>query len=134
MPYKDPELKRQKHKEYSRRYYEKNKEETVKRVGQRKREEAKEWAKFKSSLKCINCGFAHPAVIDFHHVILGPENVKINALVKNNAYKAAKKEIEKCVPLCANCHRIHHYDEHQVKKRRRKKKLNSVDRSAGTIK
>lgn len=34
MPYKDPEVKKQKHKEYSRKHYLKNREKTIKRTQQ----------------------------------------------------------------------------------------------------
>jgi predicted HNH restriction endonuclease len=32
------------------------------------------------------------------------------------------EEIQKCIPLCANCHRILHWEEMQKAKRKRLKK------------
>ena len=68
MPYKDPEIKKAKHKEYSRRYYEANKEKVKKNVAQRKKDLRVEWLKFKASLSCAHCGETHPATFDFHHI------------------------------------------------------------------
>jgi hypothetical protein len=126
MPFKDPEVRKQKSKEYSRRYYERNREKVIAQNNALKRKATKRWEEFKKTLKCINCGFDHHAALDFHHVTRDPDNVKINTLVKNNAYKAAKREIAKCVPLCANCHRIHHYEEHKHNKARRKQLKQSL--------
>ena len=116
MPYKDPEVRRQKNKEYSKQYYLKNKDECIVRNKLFKILAKKRWQEFKATLKCINCGFNHPATLDFHHVIRKPENKKIHALVQNSSYAKAVEEIKKCVVLCANCHRIHHNDEHLHKK------------------
>jgi len=125
MPYADPEVRKQKHREYSRRHYEKNKEASIARIKANKLRYQKQWAEFKSTLKCINCGFDNPAALDFHHVIKDPDNQKLYEILRRNAYKRAMEEIKKCVVLCANCHRIHHHEEHLHKKRR--KKLNRGD-------
>jgi len=57
---------------------------------------------------CIVCGFdKHPEAIDFHH--LDPtEKDFIVARSMGKAWDKVKAEIEKCVCLCANCHRLHH--------------------------
>jgi len=122
MPYADPEVRRQKHKEYSRRYYEKNREAIIAKTSHSKIEQRKKWTAFKSTLKCINCGYSHPAALDFHHVILGPDNIKVHRLLANQAYERIMEEIKKCVVLCANCHRIHHHEERLAIRRKRKKK------------
>jgi hypothetical protein len=69
------------------------------------------WIEFKSKQSCVHCGAAHPAIIDFHHVLR--TNVKkVHKLAANAAYKQAIKEAEeKCISLCANCHRILHWNE-----------------------
>lgn len=106
----------------SRRYYERNKEKHKQRTAISKKRLRVQWEKFKSTLKCVNCGASHPAIIDFHHVIHSPDNKKVHALAGNGAYRAAMEEIKKCVTLCANCHRIHHYEERQAKKQQQKAK------------
>src|SRR6056297_2569932 len=115
MPYADPEVRRQKNKEYSRRYYEKNKTATTARSRRTKAEQRKKWNTYKSTLKCINCGFSHPAALDFHHVIMRPDNAKVHRLLANHSYARVMEEIKKCVVLCANCHRIHHHEERLAK-------------------
>lgn len=121
MPYKDKEVRKQKHKEYSRRYYENNSEKIRTNAAALKRKKRKEWHDFKSTFKCVNCGISHSAVMDFHHV--DRSNYRsVNELAQRGAYKSAMEEIKKCIPLCANCHRIHHHEERLHKKLRAKKK------------
>ena len=108
MPYADPE----KRKQYSKAWYEKNKHtERAAAVG-RAREARRKWREFKEKQQCINCGIQHRAVIDFHHVIK-VDKKSVGTLGKRMNYDAAVREAEeKCVPLCANCHRILHWNEH----------------------
>lgn len=112
MPYKDPEKRKAKHKEYSRSYYEKNKTKIIARAGLRKKELSKEFAAFKATKHCIKCGESHPATLDFHHVERNRTNKKVYELVSDgHHWPRILEEIAKCVVLCANCHRIHHYEE-----------------------
>lgn len=120
MPYKDPEIKKAKHKEYSRRYYEANKEKVKKNVAQRKKDLRVEWLKFKASLSCAHCGETHPATFDFHHIKKDPSNRKVHKLLQSQNYGGAREEIKKCIVLCSNCHRKHHFYEEQDKKFRKK--------------
>jgi predicted HNH restriction endonuclease len=46
----------------------------------------------------------------------------VNLLAQQGKYKEAAEEIKKCIPLCANCHRIVHYEEHKEKKKKLKSK------------
>ena len=119
MPIKDPEERKRKHKEYSKRWYEKNKELSKARVRANKKKKRVEWQEYKATLSCANCGFSHPAVIDFHHIIRGPDMEKVNTLANKGLWGKARKEAEKCVPLCSNCHRILHYEERNSKANRK---------------
>lgn len=50
---------------------------------------------------CIYCGYNRcQRALHFHHV--DPEKKKLN--MATAPWKTAKKELKKCVILCANCH------------------------------
>lgn len=51
-------------------------------------------------------------MIDFHHVDPKGSDSKVNDLVAAGRFSAAMKEAEeRCIPLCANCHRIYHWEQ-----------------------
>ncbi len=59
--------------------------------------------------KCNDCGGVfHPAVYEFHHISPNEKEAE-PATLRNYSWEKLKKEIDKCVMLCANCHRIRHY-------------------------
>lgn len=104
------------YQKYGKKYYEKNKKLCISRSSETKKKQRVTWAAFKETLSCTVCGENHPATLDFHHVIRSPDNKKVHRLVGDGLYKKALEEIKKCVVLCANCHRKHHYEEAQTKK------------------
>ena len=56
---------------------------------------------------CKCCGFqGHYSVFDFHH--LDPSKKEFSLRTGNRGIKTLLKEAEKCVLLCANCHRLVH--------------------------
>jgi predicted HNH restriction endonuclease len=113
MPYKDPTIRKAKHQEYSRQWYAKNKALVAKRGKVRKREYKAKWLEYKASKACKECGISHPALLDFHHVIRF-EKKSIPQLINRRQYAMAIREAEeKCIPLCANCHRMLHWKEHR---------------------
>jgi hypothetical protein len=119
MPHKRTKAERD--KEYARAYYERNKE-TVKATSKKNSKAYKDkWRSFKATLSCKQCGQNHVATFDFHHIDSSTKEVSVNQLIKNRAYKKAMEEVEKCIVLCANCHRIHHYEEHLAAKKKKKK-------------
>ena len=111
MPYKDESVRKKKHKEYSRKHYLKTQKETIQRTRENKAQLKAEWQAYKSSLKCIKCGFNHIAALDFHHEDPSTKEHNVNRLISNKQFTKAYEEIQKCIVLCANCHRIHHYEE-----------------------
>lgn len=118
MPYKD----RDKRLSSQRSHYHRNKELVAAKTKRHKAKRKAEWLAFKKTLQCTKCGENHPATLDFHHVIRDESNQKLNDLIRRNAWAAVYQEINKCVVLCSNCHRIHHHDEMMSKRRVRKKK------------
>ena len=115
MPYKDENVRKAYHRQQSREYYLNNKDK-VKALSKTNRAIGKtRWDTFKRTLKCTHCGENHPATLDFHHVDPSKKESVVSELVSKGCYKAAKLEVEKCIVLCANCHRIHHYNENSVK-------------------
>jgi len=115
LPYKDKEKRAQHAKRYGAQWYQRNREKTLARVSKRKKQKRREWHDFKAGLSCLFCGFSHPAVIDFHH----PESkgeTKVSVYATRGQWKRAYEEAEKCQALCANCHRILHYNEREGEK------------------
>lgn len=60
--------------------------------------------------KCQDCKRVHPlAVYDFHHLDPSQKEASISRLLyKKVNWDTKKTELDKCVLLCANCHRIRH--------------------------
>lgn len=116
MPTKNLEKRRAS----SRRHYERNAEAMKERSRNFRATRKKAWMEYKRTLKCVKCGENHLAALDFHHVVKDPSNRPINQLLKNSAYGKLEEELKKCIVLCANCHRKHHYEEHLERKRRKK--------------
>ena len=49
-------------------------------------------------------------MFDLHHVIAKYKAFNLSAQnMTDKPMKTVWKEIDKCVPLCANCHRLHHH-------------------------
>jgi hypothetical protein len=64
--------------------------------------------------KCERCGFAHPAsdVYDFHHRDPATKEKKMVQIIDWDEFLS---ESNKCLLLCANCHRIVHWEDRQAK-------------------
>lgn len=59
--------------------------------------------------ECHDCRQSFPScVYDFHHLDPSKKEMSVaNAFSKNN--KNFEAELDKCIMLCANCHRIRHH-------------------------
>jgi hypothetical protein len=113
MPYKDPEVRKAYHKEQSREYYLANKEKVMARSKVTRAVGKAKWDTFKRALKCTKCEQNHPAALDFHHTNPSQKENIVSYLVSQGSFAAAMEEVQKCIVLCANCHRIHHYEENK---------------------
>ena len=81
-----------------------------------KRETERYWEKrnFIDSQRtcCAKCGETRSHVLDFHHLDKSEKEFTIGQL-KKGSIKIIQKEINKCICLCANCHRDFHFLEKQ---------------------
>lgn len=59
--------------------------------------------------KCKDCGFEHEylGIFDWHHLDPTEKDDRVSRFT-HYTWKSLLKEIEKCVFLCANCHRLRH--------------------------
>jgi len=98
------------YKSIRKKSYEKNKKYYFDK-NKRRNSEIRSWFfEVKQKLKCEQCGFSHPAALDFHH-FADDKDVEVSLLVHQGSKKRILEEIKKCIVLCSNCHRIHHFNE-----------------------
>lgn len=66
----------------------------------------------KKECQCQKCGEKRSYVLDFHHIDPSTKKFSIARMTSNNNHMAEiEQEMEKCIVLCANCHREFHYLE-----------------------
>src|SRR6056300_1374891 len=81
------------------------------RTTDRARRNKLEAIKYKGG-SCVDCGGTFPPrVFDFHHVNPDDKEHKIASMLRSQSWENAKQELDKCVLLCANCHRIRHSED-----------------------
>lgn len=62
--------------------------------------------------ECSACGLTDKRVLDFHHIDPSTKSKAVGSMrVAGYSHINIKAEIDKCILLCANCHRIQHYEE-----------------------
>lgn len=65
---------------------------------------------YKLKHPCVDCAESDPVVLQFHHV--GDKTANLgDSSVRYWSLERLKREIEKCVVVCANCHLRRHYAE-----------------------
>lgn len=64
--------------------------------------------------KCEKCGYdKNLSALDFHHLCPEDKTFQLDSRhLSNTNIDKLKEEVEKCVLLCANCHRETHYPEY----------------------
>ncbi len=119
MPRKDPEAK----KEYNRKwreanpealkkYYQTNKER-FREHNKNNRKKSREYIQEAKKGKCCSrCGWSeHPCALDFHHTDPSTKHKDIAVMAQTYSIKQIQEEIDKCILVCANCHRILHHEQ-----------------------
>ena len=114
MPYKDPQQRRSRHREYMRTYL-KTHRAAVKHRALVKANAARQRAAVRAlvsefrSQGCSLCGEADPVCLDAHHLDAGKKDLSIARMATMRWSRArAQAELAKCVCVCANCHRKIH--------------------------
>ena len=103
-------------KKRQRKYYHENKErmsefrkDSKKRLRKRRLEKYLKYLKsFK--IKCLDCGINDFRIIEWHHRNPLEKEENISRLIYSSWVKFLI-EVEKCDPLCRNCHAIRHWVE-----------------------
>jgi len=90
-----PRLNASERNEYQRRRRDKRKDKLIEYFGN----------------KCCDCGGTfHKCAYDFHHVNPLEKKFEIAPALDRN-WNTIMEEINKCIMLCSNCHRVRHYIE-----------------------
>lgn len=103
MPYKNKNKQRQSQN----KSYLKNKKTIVDRRLSTRLINRKYIENYKLNKSC-SCGEKEPCCLDFHHVDKDNKTVKVSTAIRRLSINKIKKEIEKCIILCSNCHRKLH--------------------------
>lgn len=73
------------------------------------RREIRRWLQKYKGRGCQNCPEKRIATLDFHHLNQSEKRIEINEAVRMRwSRKSIQKEIDKCILICANCHRCEH--------------------------
>jgi predicted HNH restriction endonuclease len=129
--------RKQKNKEYREKYYKKNRErirarekqhyeENKERISTHRKERYHKLKEdflltYKKGKKCVICGWnKHPEILQFHHKdrtkkMFTIGNIKVTERTTPKNRELVKKEIDKCLLLCPNCHALLHLKK-RVKK------------------
>jgi len=109
----------EKKEEYCKKWKSKNKDRVREKNNEYKRKQNQKRKGFiddyKKSCFCLKCEESRFYMLDFHHKDSNLKDFNLGEATKYSLNKI-KKEIEKCIMLCRNCHSEFHYLE----------KLNSI--------
>ncbi|MBV9258860.1 MAG: hypothetical protein JO215_12670 [Ktedonobacteraceae bacterium] len=112
-PFKDPERRREYHKKYHKEiWYPQHRQDRLDRSREKKRKIQEWYREYKKTLRCADCGQSHPATLEFHHLDPAQKDFHVSQILhETTSLRRLQEEIAKCVVLCANCHRIRHWNE-----------------------
>ncbi len=109
MPLKDKTKAKEYHRNYHKKWYKKNR---IKQIAKQKerRQKRVDWLRdYKVKRGCISCDENHPAALVFHHASDDKE-FGIAEMPNNFGIERIKKEVDKCIVMCRNCHAKGHWN------------------------
>jgi len=102
MPAKNP-------KEYRVNHYQQNKNKYAESAKAGRIRIKKWYSEIMEDKFCERCGESDTIVLEWHHVDPTQKDMSIADMLTRRGRKTILAEIEKCMCLCANCHRrLHH--------------------------
>lgn len=105
----------------SKRYYRENHDKHLLAIAENKRKYNERNKTLVDQIKCdYGCAFCEendPCCIDFHHFFPEEKEFLVSKMLggRISSWETIKKEINKCVCVCANCHRKIHAGKLEVK-------------------
>ena len=98
-------------RDYQRAWHQEHKTKRNAKVYERRDKLREFYRQFKENSVCVQCGESHPAALHFHHRNPKEKDFNLAEMIRDGyGIERIKREIEKCVVLCANCHAKYHYD------------------------
>jgi hypothetical protein len=96
---------------YDHDYHARNRERRRQQVKERRRRLHAWNNELKSSMPCADCGqFFPPVAMTWDHLPGSEKITEVSNLVRAGKTLQARKEVEKCELVCANCHAVRSYD------------------------
>lgn len=87
----------------------KDRAEYLKKAVAKRRRKIRQMAIAYKGGQCQRCGYMRcEDALDFHHLDSQTKDFGISAKGYTRSWKRVKAEIDKCILLCANCHREAH--------------------------
>lgn len=100
-----------KQKEAQHKGYLKNKDTVLARNKTRRLNRKKWLLDYLSDKCCVDCGEKNPVCLDFHHLDPSTKEGTVSRMINEfRSLTSILLEIQKCVIVCANCHRKRHAD------------------------
>jgi 5-methylcytosine-specific restriction endonuclease McrA len=83
--------------------------EYLKKAVSLRRQKLRDMAREYKGGKCALCGYNRcPSALDFHHRDPRKKDFGLSVRGLTRSWEKIKKEIDKCILICANCHREVH--------------------------
>ena len=93
---------------YNREFYIKNKERLLEYQKERYKKLLTIFQNWRQTLSCSVCNEKETVCLEFHHYSDEKKEGNVIHMVTRSA-KAVARELEKCIVVCANCHRKIHF-------------------------
>lgn len=105
---KTPHADIDEHRAYQRKWKRENREKIIRSERKRRMRNKQHMIKRKMEFGCSQCSYnEHPAALDFDHIDPSKKTKGISQLANGTgSIKKLDAEMDKCIVLCANCHRV----------------------------